>query len=498
MGSIARRNVRIVAGLDSMSCQDELRDEAMTKPISKQSVLLIALSLTHCGGAEDVPAGGDVERVDPADAENPDIVRLGKEAGGTTLIGTLPEGDEPMLGGGQTGDDSGTTGLDCDVVGTTLLGLDDISPLGFVPNDSLALALGSSALPLRWLSPVFAEDGELLDYVTRSTSELQLTVERSGEQARLIERVDSEHGVRCQDLLEVDVSAALASADGALSERFDATVSLRPGFAALESFIPTTALGGSFEFEPPELDGSAPSGLLVNVAFTRYGQSGALRQGYGSSPQYRPSAEWPNGRNCDVGGVTPVLHEQVTPTLEDVVSAVRVSPLTLINAAGERAPATLTLEATPDTACHCPAAFARRQSSLDELTLEAVLTLESSALPAPIRLPLRVLGWIDPNGTTIESAALSMELTPCGTNSYHGPGDFIENCGDWGVDVSASTSAFLEITESTFAAGTGYTLFRILGLTFPGCTPGPMGYVCSEQAGEPSTRVLGEVRLVAE
>jgi hypothetical protein len=303
MGSNGRRNVRSVAGRQLHCGQNELQMNTTTKHHSGWSAALLALGLAHCGSDGEPPP--DARPADPAalpmtiDAEPPMHETLAP-------IDRGPD-DEPPTSGGQTGDDSGGIGLRCDLVTTTTIALDAPSPLGFVPNDALVLALGSRALPLRWLSPVYATDGTLLDYATRASSEVQLSVELGDNPARLVERTDSAYGIRCEDELVVDVRATLTSADGALDEQFDAALYLNAGLASLEAALPAATLAGSFTFDPPEFGGLPPAGLAVQVVFTRYGQSGDVTQNYddGTSSARLSIADWPRGSSCDFVGVTP-------------------------------------------------------------------------------------------------------------------------------------------------------------------------------------------------
>jgi hypothetical protein len=476
----------------------------MTNHPSGWSAALLTLGLAHCGSdAEQRPA--DAQPADPAapplmiDAEPPTLE--------TALAPIDRDGDDDLpTSGGQTGDDSGSTGLACDLVTTTAIALDAPSPLGFAPNDTLALALGSRALPLRWLSAVFAGDGSLLDYATRASSEVQLSVELGDNSARLLERTDSAYGIRCEDQLVIDVRATLTSADGALDEQFDAALYLYAGVASLEAALPAATLAGSFTFDPPELQGLPPAGLELQVVFTRYGQSGDVTQRYddGTSSARRSIADWPREASCDFAGVTPVLN-QLTPSVENVIQIVRDTPSawTLVNAAGETAPLQIDLTATPEAACFSPARFAQYggwdSRGLDELVVRAELTLASAGLPAPIRLPLDVVGQFEAANDAIERAFFNQRLTPCATGGFYSPADFVAHCGDWGIDVSGYTAVSMEVRESSFGPSGNYAVFRLRGDHFPGCTPSPDGYICPETgAGELSVETIGEVRIFTQ
>jgi hypothetical protein len=479
------------------------RMKVMTNYPSGWSRALLALGLAHCGGPHvDAPAADPPPAVPPG----PPVTIDGEPSVHEITLAPIdgPEGDTPTSGG-QTGDDSGSIGLECDLVTTRGIALDEPSPLGFAPNDAIALALGSRALPLRWLSPVYDADGVLLDYATRAWNEVELSVQLRDDQARLLERTDSTYGVRCEDQLVVDVNATLTSADGALDEQFDATLHLYAGVASLEVALPVATLGGTFAFDPPELRGLPPAGLSVHVAFTRYGQSGDIGQRYddGTSSTGFSIADWPSGASCDFVGITPVLNE-LTPSVADVLQIVRDAPSdwTLINAAGESAPLQIDLTATPESSCFSPARFAQIGSSdsrpLDELVVHAELTLDSTGLPAPIRVPLDVVGQFEATSEAIETVFFSQRLMPCATGGYYSPADFVTHCGDWGVDVSGYTAVSIEVQDARFGPSGHYAAFRLRGDHYPGCTPSPDGYVCAETGvGVLRVENVGEVQIFA-
>jgi hypothetical protein len=476
----------------------------MTNYQSGWSVALLALGLAHCGGSDDDARAADARPDDPA---GPPATKDGEPPIVETTLGPIddPRGDTPTSGG-QTGDDSGTIGLACDLVAATRIALDEPSTLGFVPNDVIAPALGSHELPLRWLSPVFDADGALLDYATRASSQVQLSVELSDSQARQLERTDSTYGIRCEDLLVVDVRATLTSADGALGEQFDATLYLYAGVASLEAVLPAATLAGNFTFDPPEVLGLPPAGLAVQAVFTRYGQLGDVTQRYsdGASTARLSIADWPSGASCDSVGVTPVLNA-LTPSAESVIQIVRDAPSawTLVNAAGDAAPLQIDLAPTPEIACFSPASFAQYASAsseaLDELVVHATLILDSTGLPAPVRLPLDVIGQFKATSDTIEIASFSQRLMPCAKGGYYSPADFVAHCGDWGVDVSGYTSVSMTVLESHFGPSGSYAAFLLRGHHFPGCTPSPAGYLCPETgAGELSIEDIGGVSIFAQ
>ena len=241
----------------------------------------LGLASLHCGtprGADpiaEVPgaASDPGAAADPSVADPAVLAPLGAPSSDTSL---------PEVGG-QTGDDSGQIGLECDVVTETSLALDDTSRFGFSANERIALALGAHEMPLRWVEPVYDASGGLLDYAARAaraTGSIRVEVERLGDEARLLERHDSLQDVDCPPRLLADARLTLSSADGALAEAVDATLELGSDndMVVLTASLPLESLGGNYVFEPAELGGQAPSGLHISAAFTRYGQTGAVVQ----------------------------------------------------------------------------------------------------------------------------------------------------------------------------------------------------------------------------
>ena len=101
-----------------------------------------------------------------------------------------------------------------------------------------------------------------------------------------------------------------------------------------------------------------------------------------------------------------------------------------------------------------------------------------------------------PPGGAVSSVSLSLgALNPCAQSSY-APEDFVAHCGDWGVDLSGYDAASVEVYDSRFDAQSGYAVFRLSGVTSPGCVPSLNGFVCDAcWSGDLDFVPLGEVRL---
>jgi hypothetical protein len=451
---------------------------------------VLGLAALHCGTPSapdpiaEVP-GPPSDPGIPAESSLPDPAALAPEG--------APSGDTSLPEvGGQTGDDSGQIGLECDIVTESSLALDDTSRFGFSANQRLALVLGAHEMPLRWTEPVYDASGTLLDYASRGTSSVRVQVELSSDHARLLERWDSTYDMDCGPRLLVDARLTLSSTDGALADTADAVLELGSDFdlVSLSTTLPVAALRGSYAFEPPELGGQAPSALVVSAAFTRYGQSGTVTQQYGQGANGTAlaSAQWPDWQTCSSGGWVPANYTEPRPAISDLLDDVRrLSPVAILAQDGTSSPAQLDLEVLPNSACHRPPAVG------DEfLSGQTQLTLTSDVLPAPVRVPLDFISY-----TAERHAFFSAASTPCGTTSYYSPQDFVTHCGDWGVDLSGVQSVFLDV-ESSLTPYRGYLLFHVRGIRWPSCTPSAQGFACAEDAPMlESERVdLGDVRVV--
>ena len=104
------------------------------------------------------------------------------------------------------------------------------------------------------------------------------------------------------------------------------------------------------------------------------------------------------------------------------------------------------------------------------------LTLNSAALPGPIRLPMGLTGEV--STSTRDLVSSSLFSAQCSGLS---PEDFLRNCGDWGVDLSGYEDVSLRV--SLFGPSESGGVFTIdAGL--PGVDESPIA--------------LGEVRFWTE
>lgn len=192
----------------------------------------------------------------------------------------------------------------------------------------------------------------------------------------------------------------------------------------------------------------------------------------------------------------PVTYPEQRPSVGDLLEDVRRhAPVVILGPGGERTPAQLELEAVPNSACHRLDLDAVSQASTDTVSVQTQLTLTSDVLPGAVHLPLELstsfsadspdrYGYFNPTPT-------------CASTARYTPQDFATHCGDWGIDTSGVDSVFLEL-ESQITPASGYVLFRVRGMRYPGCTPGDRGFDCTEDAADRQPEVvdLREVRVL--
>ena len=387
----------------------------------------------------------------------------------------------------------------CDRVREMDLAPDEVSPLGFAPNDVLSFVLGSHPLQMRWWSPYFREDGGVWEVTPAATNDVQLAVERIGE-ARWVDRDPTPQGGDCPDLVEADVRVTLTSTAASFAETFEGDAVLWDDRVALRVSIDVADLGERYSFNPPSAGGGAPTRLELSAEFTRYGQSGWLTQRYGAVNNTGIGiASWPDWEECNVRGLTPAFDRAQRPSVDELLALVRsASRLTLINARGESAPLALGVVETPQSACFNPQPEDPGRA-LEALSVLTEVTLDSPALPGPLRVPLEVVGSFAPTSAAFGQAQFATMHLPCGTEWYHSPADFVNRCGDWGVDLGGVDTVFLRVESGITSGGSAFANFSIRGVRAPGCTGSPAGFACSSSAPLDFTDVtLGEVRIVSE
>jgi len=385
----------------------------------------------------------------------------------------------------------------CERVRESPVALDEPSPLGFVPRDALSFVLGSRTLPMRRWSPYFREDG-VLKVAPGALDDAQVDIELVGSAARLVESRAEPPGAACPDAIEADVRLTWTSADGAFAQSFEGAALLSADRVSLRASVDVADLEGRFTFEPALLDGAAPTGLELSATFTRYGPFGSLIQRYGSAGSGIEIASWPDWEHCESRGSTPAIDVSLRPSADDLLALVRAAPRwALINAHGDSAPLELDVTPTPRSACFEPRSLRPELHPTpqhDALSVLATLTLESSALPGPLRVPLEIFGTFLPGSEQLLQARFVASGQPCGIEWYHSPAEFVSQCGDWGVDLGGLDVVSLRV-DSRFTPGApAFADFTLRGARAPGCTASPDGLSCNGPSDYTDV-TLGQVRI---
>lgn len=154
----------------------------------------------------------------------------------------------------------------------TVLGMDEVSALGFSGADLVALAEGTHVETLRW-----SEDG--------ATTELTLEVAITATEVRYVdaEPVYPEEGdvpaigIECPDSLEVDATLGFTTADGAFAESFATEIASYEGEQAFTWItVDPEELEGTWTYtlmDPSEYDELS---LFVDMAFDADGSTGVV------------------------------------------------------------------------------------------------------------------------------------------------------------------------------------------------------------------------------
>ena len=164
---------------------------------------------------------------------------------------------------------------ECSQGSSSEVALDAITDTGFSAEDLLAYAEGSHDETIRWDMP----EGIRIGPESRERA-LRISVERAGERARDF-KPDTDvigHGARCRPWLEVDVTVSLQSEDGALNERFDATLySTDARVAYLHAKSAQLELAGELTVtrELPA-ENIAAASFMVMMTFSEHGVTGTL------------------------------------------------------------------------------------------------------------------------------------------------------------------------------------------------------------------------------
>lgn len=357
--------------------------------------------------------------------------------------------------GGEFGAENGTGGggtleggSSCEEDATELE-LDEVSPLGFAAEDVLGLAEGTHEATLTWVP-----DGSAMATTTLEPgiTEVTLVVEVAGPASFVDAEPPSsgssggmiELGWVCPDRVDVPVTVTLTTADGALDETLDGTLSATDaGSATLLVPIELDELEGTFSFEVVSPEGGVPIQTRLEVVFGEGIFAGRLsgtieqRTDQVATAAGAVYAEWGYGA-CEHGEypVDPEAAGAVTSAaLLDVVNG--ASPLAVTWGDGTETTLSLAAVADEPTVCWRPASEALGYPE-DAYLLSAEVTLTSAD------------GRLDAvQAVTLEASAADGAPTAIALRSASAqpvePEDFEATYGLTGVDLGEATDAYLTL-----------------------------------------------------
>jgi hypothetical protein len=392
------------------------------------------------------------------------------------LLGLVPllvacsTGGDPSAGG-QTGDeDTSGEGSDCDYV-PTVVGLDEVTPLGFSAEEVLETALGTHSTPFFWKQgghEYGPESGE---------SELTLVLGEPGE-ARFMKGTPKETqfdiAVDCRDRLEVDVQVHASTQGGALDESFVAPIRAESAkLASLSRSFELAALNGSFAFDPDSLGAASVIAFRLNAVISEFGLSGGLDAQYevkGSdavSSYGQSLGTFPAEIACSTGGVTVPLDggpnsSQAALNLVSSIDGVELEK------AGESSAGELSIEHDGTPSCADLIGFWGSEPT-GVVSTGAVLHLQTSDGALDQDFPVRVESVPGEDGSLDH-----VKIT--GTCRANEVSAFAATCGDYGFDFAGydAASATLELTlrpgdEAPEVAGS----LSVKGVIRPECLDNP-------------------------
>ncbi len=362
-------------------------------------------------------------------------------------------------GGGGTlhGDESGNA---CEET-LTELALDETSPLGFAAADVLALAEGTHEATLTWAPDESATATTTLE---PGTTEVALVVEAAGP-ASFVDAAPPSSGDSggtidlawdCPDRVAVPVTVTLTTADGALDETLDGTLSATSaGSAELVLPVDLDELEGTLSFEVVSPEGGVPTQTTLEVVFGEGIFAGRLggtivkqtsQVAMATSATY---AEWGYGAcERDAFPVDPQSPGAITgEMLLDVVNG--TSPLAVTWGDGTETTLTLTAASGDPAVCLRPAN--ERLGYPDAVYL---LAAEATLLSADGRLD--AVQTIAIEATAAEGSPTALTLRSASVQPVE-PAEFADVYGLSGVDLGDATDAYLTLEIQVLVEGDAAT-----------------------------------------
>ena len=409
-------------------------------------------------------------------------VVLGACSGGETA-NTTPRSESDA----EAADTMSGSGSECVEVARQPIALDEQSPLGFKPAEALESLAQPQAAPLRWAP----EDVGVSFGPEAGDDTITLSVTPTGT----VEWVEYEPAdqpdratAMCPGQVQAPASVRVVTAGGVLDEVFDTVLDLdAPTSVQVLHQLDGTTLRGSLTFSA-EAPAEGKATIEVNALMTRYGTAGALDVQFqnGSSAMGTGLASWPLDNPCDMGTralfPVPLNGQAGSPDIatgSDAVAlaqSVKTAELTWPN--GTQETANLCIEPTASLVC----ARLDPAGGFDLWTTLALSTSDGS-------LSQRYGANISVDSSDASTVHLTLN-DPC--NMQRMPiADFIQTCGDWGVDLTGYAQARMDVDAQIDLAASNTGAITILGTTPFSC---PDGQRCEPYEETEIARVtLGDI-----
>ncbi|MGD8858522.1 MAG: hypothetical protein PVI30_00820 [Myxococcales bacterium] len=405
------------------------------------------------------------------------VVLLLTACNGTNTGNPVDSGGDGDFGGGVNEGDSAGEGGSCKVDRTTVIGADEMTPLGFTAGEVLDFVVGEHTETLTWHELAIASYGP-------EQGEQGLTVEvtHDGGELRYVELAADTGGAEifasCPPRLELDVEIGLRTDGGALDERFEATLRARSPLLATYFTRPDPhMLGGSFAIEEVREEGYELAQLELRMQFSPYGTAGwltpvferrtadAVSAAAGGGPDGGGLASWgPAGCQGDGVGV-PVDEEVAAFSGQDVLDLLgEQSGVPFIWDDAEATLATIAFDHDADSGvCATVIESGLGEGAVGSLTLlgELVVATEDGRVDA--RWPVRVVG--SPDGTGALSAVRVTYDGSRSTDSDDPEADY----GISGVDASGYDSLGFSLDISLSPGVPLGGSMELIGYELPDC-----------------------------
>jgi hypothetical protein len=223
---------------------------------------------------------------------------------------------------------------------TVLADINAVTALGFAPAELLTVAAGEHSSPMVWGTGIKESTATVGFGPESGAGTLTATITHEGGEVRYIAskpatEYDGAYIKTCNDRVEIDVEVSLASAGGALMERFVAPLrGTTAKVAVVRHAIELADLGGSLALTQVEPENAKVSAIQLELGISEGGLFGGATStvevpfGDSVAATFMSWARWPGGDSpCEPG-------EAVLPLEGSVADFSGADALALVAAAG--------------------------------------------------------------------------------------------------------------------------------------------------------------------